>query len=146
MDASVLIGLENGKLLKVDVKNTSGSLDKSDVTVTDITGSSFVGSISDIEFGQTTNGDDKNKILVTFHNYGAENIFYSFNGGSSWEAKEGDLPNFPVRTILMNPIDNKEVIVGTDLGVWYTKNFDNNSPSWLQGFIGMSNVSLHLCS
>ena len=140
VDASVLIGLENGKLLKVDVKNSSGGLDKSDVTVTDITGSSFVGSISDIEFGQTPNGEDKNKILVTFHNYGAENIFYSSNGGSSWEAKEGDLPNFPVRTILMNPIDNKEVIVGTDLGVWYTKNFDNNSPSWLQGFIGMSNV------
>ena len=118
MDASVLIGLENGKLLKVDIKNTSGGLDKSDVTVTDITGSSFVGSISDIEFGQTPNGEDKNKILVTFHNYGAENIFYSLNGGSSWEAKEGNLPNFPVRTILMNPIDNKEVIVGTDLGVW----------------------------
>ena len=133
--AGVIIGLENGTLLKIDVDNSNGGLDKADFTFTDITGSSFVGSISDIEFGPSSK-----EIFVTFHNYGVDSIFYSSDGGTSWNSKEGDLPNMPVRTILQNPLDDKEVIVGTDLGVWYTKNFNDESPTWLQGFNGMSNV------
>ena len=116
--AGVIIGLENGTLLKIDVDNSNGGLDKADFTFTDITGSSFVGSISDIEFGPSSK-----EIFVTFHNYGVDSIFYSSDGGTSWNSKEGDLPNMPVRTILQNPLDDKEVIIGTDLGVWYTKNF-----------------------
>ncbi|MDB4093754.1 T9SS type A sorting domain-containing protein, partial [Flavobacteriaceae bacterium] len=59
--------------------------------------------------------------------------------------KEGDinnggLPDIPVRAILQNPIVLSEVIVGTDLGVWYTKNFNDESPKWYSAFNGMSNV------
>ena len=55
-------------------------------------------------------------------------------------SKEGDLPDLPVRCILQNPIVSNEVIIGTDLGVWYTKNFKDASPNWSQGFNGMSDV------
>jgi hypothetical protein len=73
------------------------------------------------------------------------NVFYSKDGGETWENKEGDednggLPNLPVRSILQNPIVLSEVIVGTDLGVWYTKNFFDSSPSWSPAFNGMSDV------
>ena len=44
------------------------------------------------------------------------------------------------RQILQNPIVLSEVIVGTDLGVWYTKNFFDSSPTWNSGFNGMSDV------
>ena len=33
-----------------------------------------------------------------------------------------------------------EVIIGTDLGVWYSKNFNESSPNWTQSYNGMSNV------
>ena len=79
----------------------------------------------DIEIGK-----DENHIFVTFHNYGVENIFYSSDGGETWEEKEGDLPDIPVRCILQNPLSENEVIIGTELGVWYTKDFEANEEWW----------------
>ena len=100
-------------------------------------GNVIVGSISDIELGQS-----ENEIFVTIHNYGVQSIWYTNNGGASWEAKEGDLPDMPVKTILQNPLSLDEVIIGTELGVWFTNNFSAASPNWNQAFNGMSNVKV----
>ena len=127
--STLMVGLENGRVIKIENANTANP------QWTNLTDSQFLGSVSDIEFGST----DK-EIFVTFHNYAVKNIFYSDDGGSTWSSKEGDLPDLPVRCVLQNPIVGNEVIVGTDLGVWYTKNFKDSSPNWSQGFNGMSNV------
>ena len=68
------------------------------------------------------------------------NVWYSADGGTTWANKEGDLPDMPVRSILYNPLADGEVIIGTDLGVWYTKNFNDASPNWVQGNNGMTQV------
>ena len=52
------------------------------------------------------------------------------------------MPDLPVRTILQNPLISNEVIIGTDLGVWFTKNFSDASPNWSQAYNGMSNVRI----
>lgn len=127
--STLMVGLENGNVFKVENANTNAA------KWTNISGNEFLGSVSDIEFGI-----NENEILITFHNYAVKNIFYSSDGGNTWANKEGDLPDLPVRTILQNPIVLNEVIIGTDLGVWYTKNFKDNSPTWNQGFNGMSDV------
>ena len=127
--STLFVGLENGRVIKIENANTDNA------QWTNLTDSQFLGSVSDIEFGSS----DK-EIFVTFHNYAVKNIFYSDDGGATWSSKEGDLPDLPVRCILQNPIVGNEVIVGTDLGVWYTKNFKDTSPNWFQGFNGMSNV------
>ncbi|MDG1974637.1 MAG: hypothetical protein P8I26_06355, partial [Flavobacteriaceae bacterium] len=127
--STLMVGLENGKVLKIENAN------RVTAAFTNITGSTFLGSVSDIEFGS-----DEDEIFVTFHNYAVKNIFYSSDGGKNWEIKEGDLPDLPVRCILQNPIVSNEVIIGTDLGVWYTKNFKDAFPNWVQGFNGMSDV------
>jgi hypothetical protein len=128
-NSNLYAGLEDGNLIKIVIKSPT------EQTYTKLTGSEFIGSISDIEFGKT-----ENDILVTFHNYGVKSVFYSSDGGSTWANKEGDLPDMPVRTILQNPLIPSEVIVGTDLGVWSTKNFNESSPTWNQAFNGMSNI------
>ncbi|MEO2142896.1 MAG: T9SS type A sorting domain-containing protein, partial [Flavobacteriaceae bacterium] len=127
--STLMVGLENGNVFKVENANTNAA------KWTNISGNEFLGSVSDIEFGI-----NENEILITFHNYAVKNVFYSSDGGNTWANKEGDLPDLPVRTILQNPIVLNEVIIGTDLGVWYTKNFKDNSPTWNQGFNGMSDV------
>ena len=127
--STLMVGLENGYVLKVENANTNSP------TWTNLTGSAFLGSVSDIEFGT-----NENEIFVTFHNYAVKNVFYSSDAGKTWANKEGDLPDLPVRCILQNPIVSNEVIIGTDLGVWYTKNFKDASPNWSQGFNGMSDV------
>ncbi len=132
---TLLVGTRLGKLLKVT------SADVNPVWV-DISGSSFVGSISDVEYGAS-----ENEIFVTMHNYNVVSIWYTKDGGATWVNKEGNFPDIPVKAILSNPLKNAggfatEVIVGTDLGVWYCNNFDTASPVWRQSYNGMSNVKV----
>ena len=127
---TLLVGTETGVLLRVTNANNSPSW-------TTITGSEFLGSISDIEFG-----NNENEIFVTFHNYGVKSIWYTKNGGTTWESKEGDFPDIPVKAILQNPQLPNEVIIGTELGVWKTENWNSTSPTWVQTYNGMSDVKV----
>lgn len=127
---TLFVGTRLGKLLKI----TNASVTP---VWTEITGPSFVGSISDVEFGQS-----ENEIFVTMHNYNVVSIWYTNNGGATWLNKEGDFPDIPVKAILQNPLNLEEVIIGTELGVWYTNNFSSSSPNWHQSYNGMSNVKV----
>ncbi len=125
----LLVGTVLGKVLVVINANSESP------EWSEITGPNFVGSVSDIEFGA-----NESEIFVTMHNYGVSNIWYTNDGGTNWESKDGDLPDLPVKTILQNPLNYEEVIIGTDLGVWFTNNFSNANPTWSQAYNGMSNV------
>lgn len=129
--ATLFVGQQDGKLFKVNnAQSTSYSL-------VEITGSEFVGSISDIEFGATSS-----EIFVTMFNYGVKSVWYTSNAGTSWTSKEGDLPDMPVNCILRNPLRPDQVIIGTDLGVWWTQNFSDANPSWYRGDNGMKSVKV----
>ncbi|MBT6082011.1 MAG: T9SS type A sorting domain-containing protein, partial [Polaribacter sp.] len=69
-------------------------------------------------------------------------IWSSNNGGTSWMSKEGDFPDIPVKDILMNPLNNDQVIIATQLGVWATYNFKDDAPTWMQTNNGMSSVKV----
>lgn len=128
---TIFVGTRNSRILKVDNLNLGTQ------TWTNLSGASFVGSISDIEVGSSDM-----EIFVTVHNYGVTSIWYTSDGGTTWENKEGNLPDLPVKCILQNPLIPSEVIVGTELGVWATNNFDDPNPSWIQSFNGMSDVTV----
>ena len=75
---TLYVGTANSKLLKVtNAHNTTG-------TWSSIGGASFIGSISDVEFGA-----NENQIFVTMHNYSVNNIWYSPNGGTNWYQLDG---------------------------------------------------------
>ena len=128
--STLYVGTENGYLWKVsNAENTSNQ------TKEIISGNEFIGSVSDIEFGK-----DENEIFVTFYNYGVKSIFYSSDGGQNWASKEGNLPDIPVYNILQSPLDSDEVIIGTELGVWFTNNFSSDDPKWAQANAGMKDL------
>ncbi|WP_029034449.1 T9SS type A sorting domain-containing protein [Salinimicrobium terrae] len=134
--STVILGLINSKLLKVE--NAHG--DPSNATWKELTGPQFVGSISDVEYGETE--DD---LYVSFYNYGVKSIWYTANANATnptWINKEGNLPDLPVLSILPNPLNEDEVIVGTELGVWATENFTSSQPVWVQSYNGMSDVKV----
>lgn len=132
--SNLFIGLKNGKLIKI--AGTTNTFPNNPIW-TDITGTDFVGSISDIELGT-----NENEIFVTMHNYGVQNIWYTADGGTTWVGKEGNLPDIPVKAILQNPLLLEEVIIGTELGIWRTSNFSDTNPTWTQSYNGMSNVKV----
>lgn len=131
--STLLVGTSLGKLLKVENAEAFSNW-------SEITGASFVGSISDVEYGTS-----ENEIFVTMHNYNVVNIWYTNDGGQNWIAKDGNLPDIPVKTILQNPLNTNEVIIGTDVGVWKTSNFNTTTgggPTWSHSYNGMSNAKV----
>ena len=129
--STLFVGTVLGDVFKITNANTTPTW--TEIELQNI----IVGSISDIEIGAS-----ENEIFVTIHNYGVESIWYTNNGGTSWVAKEGNLPDMPVKSILQNPLNSEEVIVGTELGVWYTNDFSSASPRWSSSFNGMRNVKV----
>ncbi|UTW65081.1 T9SS type A sorting domain-containing protein [bacterium SCSIO 12643] len=130
---NLFIGTDAGRIFKITNAHTTP-------TSTEITGSSFpVGSISCIELGQ-----NENEILATFTNYGINSLWYTNNGGISWTSKEGNLPDMPIRWALFNPLNYNEVIVGTEVGVWSTTDFNSTSPTWTPSINGMANVRVDM--
>ncbi|MDO6596481.1 T9SS type A sorting domain-containing protein [Oceanihabitans sp. 2_MG-2023] len=127
--SKLLVGTVLGDIILVENANTASP------TWTNLDQRLIVGSISDVEYGQS-----ENEIFVTVHNYGVNNVWYSGDAGVSWEQKDGNLPDLPVKTILQNPLNLEEVVIGTELGAWYTTNFSAASPTWTQAYNGMSNV------
>ena len=128
--STLYAGTDNGQLWKIkEAQNPNAQIKER------IIWDEFSGSISDIEFGE-----NENHIFLTFYNYGVESIFYSSDGGETWSKKEGNLPDLPVFNILQSPLDKDEVIIGTELGVWFTNNFSSDNPSWKQANAGMKDV------
>lgn len=130
VSTTLMVGFDNGRLFKVT------SADTSVPNITEIP-VPFVGAISDIQYGT-----NDNEIIVTISNYNTTSVFYTSDGGTTWNNKEGFLPDMPVRCALMNPDNKNEVIIGTELGVWGTTNFLSATPTWSQYTNGLGNVRI----
>jgi hypothetical protein len=87
------------------------------------------GSVSSI----TEDPNDPDHLLATYSNYGLASVWESFNGGFQWRVVEGNLPDVPVRTALISPINRNQAIIGTEIGVWATDSL-HNAANWY--FIG----------
>ena len=129
---TLFVGLSDGEVLKITNAGVQGASTISSVH-------SQAGSVSDIHIGETE--DD---VYLTYFNYGiANNIVYTDDGFTTSSNKEGDLPDFPVLSILNNPYVEDEVIIGTELGIWRTANFTNANPTWVSAYTGMSDVPVY---
>ncbi|PSR02184.1 MAG: hypothetical protein BRD50_07510 [Bacteroidetes bacterium SW_11_45_7] len=106
---------------------------------------------------------NKDQIVVTLGNYGNDNYVYKADDAASvtspaagFESIQGDLPPMPVYDPLIEFYNNNsstmsDIVIGTEMGVWYTKNANNlntNNITWntqasasnLSGIEGMPRV------
>lgn len=84
-----------------------------------------------------------NHLVIAYSNYGVISVWETLNATNTtptWTAKEGNLPDIPVYWVLPSPLNSKEVMVGTEVGVYSTANFDAASPEWVPSVDGMANV------
>ncbi|MFZ1454042.1 MAG: hypothetical protein WAT20_15155, partial [Ferruginibacter sp.] len=117
-------GTNAGKLYRLDNANTvSGTTG----TAVDISGASFpAGTIICVNSGTTDNN-----LVATYTNYGINNVWVSTNGGTSWTAIDGDLPDMPVRWAMFEPGDNSKLFLATEAGIYTTTNINGASTQWL---------------
>jgi hypothetical protein len=125
---NLYIGTNTGDIFRVTGINLTG--DQTLATITKIMDKTTTseGNTSSIDFGA-----DENTIIVTKSNYNIKSIFYSINGGTNWTSKDEagqGLPNVPIRYALINPVDTKQVLLATELGVWSTSDITAANPQW----------------
>lgn len=75
-------------------------------------------------------GTNEQNIIVVYSNYGVNNVWVTSNGGTSWTAIDGNLPDMPVRWAMFYPGDNTKAIIATETGIWQTNLINGASTSW----------------
>ncbi|MEZ5013072.1 MAG: T9SS type A sorting domain-containing protein [Chitinophagales bacterium] len=76
---------------------------------------------------------DANHVLVTYANYGINNIWESNNALSDepeWHSIEGDLPDIPVYSIVLRPENSEVAYIATELGVFLTDTINGSETNW----------------
>ncbi|MEM8600541.1 MAG: T9SS type A sorting domain-containing protein [Bacteroidota bacterium] len=116
--STVYLGTGAGKIFRV--ANAQATPEAQEVLTAPV-----VGAISCIEIGAS-----EDQLLVTVSNYGLTSVWETMDGGQTWNNKEGDLPDIPVRWALYSPADRRAAIIATEAGVWETVNLEADEPTW----------------
>jgi photosystem II stability/assembly factor-like uncharacterized protein len=75
-------------------------------------------------------GTNDNNLMVSYSNYGVQQVWVSNNGGTSWTNIDGNLPDMPVYWCMFAPGDNTKAIIATEAGVWVTLSINAGSTTW----------------
>ncbi len=129
----VYYGTASGRLFRLtDFSQTNPQIDE-------ITSSSFPenGYVSSIAIDPR----DANRVLVAFSNYSVLSLFYSTDGGQSWQAVAGNLEENPDGTgngpsvgwtaILPLSGGNTVFFAGTSTGLFSTQSLDGSNTEWI---------------
>jgi pimeloyl-ACP methyl ester carboxylesterase len=76
-------------------------------------------------------GTSEDHIIVCLSNYGINNLWVTNNGGTNWQAIDGNLPDMPVRWAMFYPGNNTRAIIATETGVWQTDQINGSSTVWV---------------
>ncbi|MBM3432892.1 MAG: hypothetical protein FJX92_07850 [Bacteroidetes bacterium] len=115
----VFFGMGAGRIVRADDAHTAAP------TTTVITPTGATGYVNCV----VTGSSDQN-LLAIYSNYNINNIWRSTDGGATWTACDGNLPNMPVRWALFHPDSDSKAFIATETGVWETDFLNGSSTVW----------------
>jgi len=115
----VFFGTNGGRVVQVDNADVAGAV------ATNITGTGMVGYVNNVAVGNTDQ-----TLLACFSSYGVNNVWLTKDGGTTWSACDGNLPDMPVYWAVFNPNDNNRVYIATETGVWETSLLNGANTIW----------------
>ena len=131
--STLFVGTQSGKLFKVTHAESSPQ-------TTELTGADFPeASISCVAIGSS-----EDILLVTFSNYGVSSVWITMDGGQTWEEKESNLPDMPIRWAIFHPQNDGQALLATETGVWATNNLTFDDTQWSPAVDGMANVRVDM--
>lgn len=133
LNATIILGNQLGDVYKVEGLPYSPVATKIDDDQLP------VGYISGVDIGRTND-----EILISFSNYGVTSIWYTNDGGESWQNIERDLPDIPVRDAKFNPYDRDKVIIATEMGIWGLESIIESEQGWKSYNQGLPNVRVDM--
>ncbi len=128
----IFVGTIGGGIFRIDSTHQTPifkNLDQADA---------LIGNISSIDVGA-----NDQELIITLSNYGIKSVWYSNDGGENWISKDENgygLPDIPVRWVLFNPQDTRQVLLATEIGVWSTSDVQADNPGWEPTNLGLANV------
>ncbi len=132
----VFFGLENGSIVRVTNANAT-------TPVASVISTASLPTGANVSCIEVETGND-NHILVTYSNYGVTSIWETTNGGTLWTNIEGNVPDMPIRWILLNPNNPLQALIATELGVWSTDNISGGATVWGASNNGLANVRVDM--
>ncbi|MEQ9007686.1 MAG: PKD domain-containing protein, partial [Ekhidna sp.] len=133
LDATMILGNQLGDVYKITglpYSPTATKIDDDQLPV---------GYISGVDIGSSND-----EILVSFSNYGVTSVWYTNDGGTTWQNIERDLPDIPVRDAKFNPYDSDKVLIATELGVWGLESIEIEEEGWKSYNDGLPNVRVDM--
>jgi hypothetical protein len=131
-------------LIKLTSANTLSPVVSTTATLTGMPNGAYISCIA-------LDPNNTSKILLTLSNYGVTSVWESTNGGTSFTAIEGNLPDMPVRWAMYAPADGVitgsstgGILLATELGVWGTNLVNGNSTSWVPLNNGLPNTRIDM--
>ena len=84
---------------------------------------------------------DADVVYATFAGFGGAHVWKSTNGGASWAPLDGEgdgqIPDIPVHSIVIDPLRSDRLFIGTDLGVMVSI---DGGAHWMVEVDGMPNA------
>jgi trimeric autotransporter adhesin len=77
-------------------------------------------------------GTNDSNLMVTYSNYGVNQVHVTTDGGVNWSICDGNLPDIPVRWAVFHPTNNLAAAIATELGVYTTQNLNGAATVWVR--------------
>jgi len=141
----IFVGTREGKLFRISNLALAYNYDRADVNspecivstkeiTLNIPGTSDL--ISQVITSVSVDPENSSNVMITLGNYGNDYyVFYSENALEEFpvfNSRQGNLPQMPVYSSIIEMTDNNMGIIGTEHGIFVTENIDSESPIWMR--------------
>ncbi len=90
---------------------------------------------------------DANHVVAAYSNYGIESVWETKNALSAapvWESQEGNLPDIPIRWVVLHPENPRVCYLATEAGVMMTTQLDGANTDWNLINEGFANLKVNM--
>lgn len=118
----VYFGLTNGRVIKIDNADIATPT-STVITPAAMPAAAYVTCVAEASV-------NTQNLIATVANYGATNIYSTTDGGTTWAACDGNLPDMPVYWAVYHPDADTKAYIATETGVWSTDLLNGASTIW----------------
>ncbi|MBL0155299.1 MAG: proprotein convertase P-domain-containing protein [Chitinophagaceae bacterium] len=118
----VYFGTSNGTTSRLVIADNANTATPTTSIITPPGASGFLNCI--------VTGSSDQHLMACFSNFGVTNVFVTADGGITWTACDGNLPDMPVRWGLFHPDTDTKAYIATATGVWETDLLNGASTVW----------------
>ena len=137
------VGTNTGRVLRIDNADGSGAAPAITLLYSDAFPNVSISCVG-VEPEAPGAATPDQHLVVSLANYGVTSVQQSTDSGTTWASAEGNLPDMPVRWVLLDSTAGKRALLATELGVWSTDDLTAASIVWNPSNTNLANVRVDM--